>query len=86
VLTGSPNTRPLLVNFGYLLTKKLSLLVCGHVVKGVTTQKYRNFLARRAHDWYRRHKVKGFYTQVDDADFETGCRALMQVIHTDFWC
>lgn len=78
VLSGNPNTRPILINFAYLLTKKLSLLVCGHVVKGQTSQKYRGFLQNRANDWFRRHKVRGFYANVDDNDFESGCKALMQ--------
>lgn len=78
VLAGPPNSRPQLVNFGYLLTKKLSLLVCGHVMKSQISQKYRNYLQRKSNDWCRRHKVKAFYTLVDDNDFETGSRALMQ--------
>ncbi|XP_063708088.1 bumetanide-sensitive sodium-(potassium)-chloride cotransporter isoform X2 [Culicoides brevitarsis] len=78
VLSGHTNSRPILVNFAFLLTKKTSLLVCGHVIKQVAPHKYRNFLVRKANDWFRRHKVKGFYTLVDDADFETGSKALMQ--------
>ncbi|XP_055540549.1 bumetanide-sensitive sodium-(potassium)-chloride cotransporter isoform X1 [Wyeomyia smithii] len=78
VMSGHPSTRPLLVNFAYLLTKNLSLMVCGHVSKTQTSQKYRNYLQRKATDWFRRHKVKGFYAYVDDNDFETGARAAMQ--------
>lgn len=78
VLSGSPNSRPQLVNFAFLLTKKLSLLVCGHVMKNQLSQKYRNYLIKKSNDWYRRHKVKAFYSLVDDSDFETGARALMQ--------
>jgi len=78
VLAGPPNSRPQLVHFGYSLTKKLSLLVCGHVMKSQISQKYRNYLQRKSNDWCRRHKVKGFYSLVDDSDFETGARALMQ--------
>ncbi|XP_058130526.1 bumetanide-sensitive sodium-(potassium)-chloride cotransporter [Anopheles ziemanni] len=78
VLGGHPSARPLLVNFAYLLTKKLSLLVCGHVTKTHVSQKYRNHLQKKAAEWFRRHKVKGFYSLVDDNDFETGARAIMQ--------
>ena len=78
VLAGAPNSRPQLVNFGFLLTKKLSLLVCGHVMKTQISQKYRNYLLRKSNDWCRKHKVKAFYSLVDDSDFETGSRALMQ--------
>uniref|UniRef100_A0A2M4CSL5 Putative k+/cl-cotransporter kcc1 n=1 Tax=Anopheles darlingi TaxID=43151 RepID=A0A2M4CSL5_ANODA len=78
VLCGHPSARPLLVNFAYLLTKKLSLLVCGHVTKTHVSQKYRNHLQKKAAEWCRRHKVKGFYSLIDDNDFETGARAIMQ--------
>lgn len=77
VLTGLPNTRPVLVDFAYLLTKNLSLLVCGHVCKTPISQKYRNYLYKRSSDWFKKHKVKAFFAHVDDEQFETGCRALM---------
>ncbi|XP_034482293.1 bumetanide-sensitive sodium-(potassium)-chloride cotransporter [Drosophila innubila] len=78
VLSGLPNTRPVLVDFAYMLTKNLSLLVCGHVLKGSGSQKYRNYLKERASNWFRKHTVKGFYALVDGEDFEGGTRALMQ--------
>ncbi|CAD7082120.1 unnamed protein product [Hermetia illucens] len=77
VLSGLPNSRPVLVDFAYLLTKNLSLLVCGHVLRQ-SSQKYRNYLQDRANSWFKRHRVKGFYSLVDDEDFDAGCRALMQ--------
>lgn len=79
VLTHLPNTRPTLVDFAYLLTKNLSLLVCGHILKGNTnSQKHRIYLQHRAADWFQKHKVKGFYSLIDGEDFESGARALMQ--------
>lgn len=78
VLSGLPNTRPVLVDFAYMLTKNLSLLVCGHVLRGSGSQKYRNYLKERASSWFRKHRVKGFYALVDGEDFESGTRALMQ--------
>ncbi|XP_075164790.1 sodium chloride cotransporter 69 isoform X2 [Haematobia irritans] len=82
VLSGLPNTRPVLVDFAYMLTKNLSLMVCGHVLRGTGTgsnsQRYRNYLQERATSWFRRHRVKGFYSLVDGEDFESGSRALMQ--------
>ncbi|XP_068149884.1 bumetanide-sensitive sodium-(potassium)-chloride cotransporter isoform X2 [Drosophila tropicalis] len=78
VLSGLPNTRPVLVDFAYMLTKNLSLLVCGHVLRGSSSQKYRNYLQERATNWFRKHRVKGFYALVDGEDFEAGTRALMQ--------
>ncbi|XP_013113725.2 bumetanide-sensitive sodium-(potassium)-chloride cotransporter isoform X2 [Stomoxys calcitrans] len=82
VLCGLPNTRPVLVDFAYMLTKNLSLMVCGHVLRGSSSgsssQRYRNYLQERATNWFRRHRVKGFYSLVDGEDFESGSRALMQ--------
>lgn len=79
VLSGLPNTRPILVDFAYMLTKNLSLMVCGHVLRGTGTQRHRTYLQERATGWFRRHRVKGFYSLVDGEDFESGSRALMQV-------
>uniref|UniRef100_W8AQQ8 Bumetanide-sensitive sodium-(Potassium)-chloride cotransporter n=2 Tax=Ceratitis capitata TaxID=7213 RepID=W8AQQ8_CERCA len=78
VLSGLPNTRPVLVDFAYMLTKNLSLLVCGHVIRGTSSQRYRNYLQDRATTWFRKHNIKGFYSLVDGEDFESGTRALMQ--------
>lgn len=78
VLSGLPNSRPILVDFAYMLTKNLSLLVCAHVSRGNISQKYRNYLNDRATSWFRKHKVKGFYSMIDGEDFEAGARALMQ--------
>lgn len=78
VLSGIPSARPILIDFANLLTKNLSLMICGHVIKGVSTQRQRVFLQRQARDWFKKHKIKGFYTIVDGEDFETGSRALLQ--------
>ncbi|XP_016966178.1 bumetanide-sensitive sodium-(potassium)-chloride cotransporter isoform X1 [Drosophila biarmipes] len=78
VLSGLPNTRPVLVDLAYMLTKNLSLMVCGHVLRGSSSQKYRTYLQERAANWFRKHRVKGFYALVDGEDFESGTRALMQ--------
>lgn len=78
-LTHLPNTRPILVDFAYSLTKNVSLLVCGHIVKGAANpQKQRLYLQHRAADWFLKHKIKGFYSLIDGEDFESGARALMQ--------
>lgn len=78
VFSGFPNTRPILVDFAYSLTKNVSLLLCGHIIKGATNHKHQSYLQRRARDWFGIHKLKAFYSQVDDESFESGCKALMQ--------
>lgn len=47
-------------------------------LKGASTQKHRNYLQRTATEWFKKHKVKAFYSHVDDENFEFGSRALMQ--------
>nr|CAD7400091.1 unnamed protein product [Timema poppensis] len=78
VLSGLPSHRPPLIDFAYLLTKNNSLLVCGHIVKSAVAQRVRNVLTYKAHSWLRTHKIKGFYSHVDEVSFEEGARALMQ--------
>lgn len=78
VLSGLPSARPILIDFADLLTKKLSLMICGHVIEGSSTQRERIFLQRQAREWFKKHKIKGFYSVVDGESFEIGSRALLQ--------
>lgn len=78
VLSGMPNTRPILIDLANLLTRNLSLLISGHINKGSSTQRERIFMQRQARDWFKKHKVKGFFTSVDGESFESGARALFQ--------
>lgn len=78
VLSGMPSARPILLDFADLLTKKLSLMICGHIIEGAASQRERVFLQRQAREYFKKHKVKGFYTVVDGENFETGARALLQ--------
>ncbi|XP_021952830.1 solute carrier family 12 member 3 [Folsomia candida] len=79
VMTGMPGNRPPLIDFAYLIVKNLSLMVCGHVVKGHYSQKVKAALARQAYSWLLRHKKKGFYTLVEDESFEHGAKSIMQI-------
>lgn len=78
VLSGMPSFRPPLIDFAYLLTKNLSLLICGHILKSPVSQRVRNILTYKAHNWLRSHKIKAFYTHVDEVSFEEGAKALLQ--------
>jgi len=40
--------------------------------------KVRVYLQQKANAWLIRQQVKGFYSLVDDVDFEEGARCLMQ--------
>ncbi|XP_055703253.1 bumetanide-sensitive sodium-(potassium)-chloride cotransporter isoform X2 [Phlebotomus papatasi] len=78
VLSGLPSVRSILVDFAYLITKNVSLLVCGHVIQSVSNQKHRLYMQQKTKEWFDDHKMKAFYAYVDDDDFESGCKALMQ--------
>lgn len=78
VLTGMPSYRPPLIDFAYLMTKNLSLMICGHIIKGPMSQRIRNILTYKAQNWLRTHKIKAFYSHVDEVNFEDGAKALLQ--------
>ncbi|PSN39491.1 Solute carrier family 12 member 2 [Blattella germanica] len=78
VLSGLPSYRPPLIDFAYLLTKNVSLLICGHILKGPVSQRVRNILTYKAHSWLKSHKIKAFYTHVDEVNFEEGAKAMIQ--------
>jgi len=76
VLTGNPAERPPLVDFANLITKKLSLLICAHVVtepgsKNLTT------LKESTQAWLHDHKIKGFYTVVESERWEEGAKCCL---------
>lgn len=78
VLSGMPGYRPPLIDVAYLITKNLSLLICGHILKDPLSQRVRNALNYKAQNWFRTHKIKAFYNVVDEVDFEEGAKALLQ--------
>ncbi|KAL0821329.1 hypothetical protein ABMA28_005921 [Loxostege sticticalis] len=78
VLTGYPAERPILTDFSYLLTKGLSLMLCGHIIQGQVSHRAREALSSRAYLWFAKRKIKAFYNLVDDTNFKDGASALMQ--------
>ncbi|XP_018915712.2 bumetanide-sensitive sodium-(potassium)-chloride cotransporter [Bemisia tabaci] len=78
LLTGLPFSRPPLVDFANLITKNLSLLICGHIHDQHLAQRTRSILTSKAINWFNIHRIKAFYIPVDDMDFETGAKSLMQ--------
>ena len=70
VLSGLPSARPPLVDFGYLICKHLSLMVCGHVVETQMNQRTRTAYTQRMYKWLRDHKIKSFYSLVDNIGFK----------------
>lgn len=78
ILSGMPSYRPSLIDFAFLMTKNLSLLICGHIMKSSVPQRVRNALSYKAHSWLRAHKIRAFYSHVDGCSFEEGSKALIQ--------
>ncbi|OQR67869.1 solute carrier family 12 member 2-like, partial [Tropilaelaps mercedesae] len=78
VLSGEPNHRPPLIDFAYSITKKLSLLICGHVARPPLSHRARYNLTVRAQQWLQRRKVKSFYSIVVEDDRSKGVRSLLQ--------
>jgi len=78
LMTGNPAHRPPLVNFGQLITKNTSLLLCGHVLDDPRPVNI-DSLKNNVQLWLKDHKVGGFYSVVQHHDFETGTKALMSI-------
>lgn len=70
VLSGLPSARPPLVDFGYLICKHLSFMVCGHVMTESVSQRVRNAYSHRIYEWLKLHKIKAFYSLADNSSFK----------------
>ena len=73
VMSGLPSARPPLIDFAYLICKQLSLMVCGHVVKRPMNQRARAALTQRVYHWFGTHRIKSFYSLVDNSGFKGVC-------------
>jgi len=76
VLTGNPAHRPPLVDFANLITKKLSLLICGHVITEPGSVHLAT-LKESTQAWLTDRKVKGFYTVTESNKFEEGAKSCL---------
>ncbi|XP_021955574.1 bumetanide-sensitive sodium-(potassium)-chloride cotransporter [Folsomia candida] len=77
-LSGFPSSRPALVDFANLITKKQSLLICGHIVKERQSTRVRKAMIKRGYDWLHERRIKAFYVLVDNVTFDEGTQALLQ--------
>lgn len=66
------------MDFGNLITKKQSLLICGHIVKEKQGTKVRKTMIKRGYDWLHQCRVKAFYVMVDNCTYDEGTQALLQ--------
>ena len=78
VLSGIPAHRLPLVDFSHLITKKLSLVIFGHVAKNEPVEAL-DGLKKTVKTWLGDHGIRGFF-QVTTADsFGEGAKALMNL-------
>ncbi|XP_067445033.1 solute carrier family 12 member 3 [Thunnus thynnus] len=79
VLTGSPSSRPALVDFVNCFTKGLSLMMCGQVVTAGSTQSVVEKASSDSHiTWLNQRKVKSFFRDVVATDLRSGVNMLLQ--------
>ncbi|XP_053318624.1 solute carrier family 12 member 2-like [Spea bombifrons] len=80
VLTGSPVTRPALVDLVHSFTKNVGLMICGHVHVGTQRQCLKDMVLNQAkyQKWLIQHKKKAFYSPVCAEQFRQGVLYLIQ--------
>jgi hypothetical protein len=61
------------VDFANLLTKKISLLICAHIIKKDEVQNVDN-LKNRVETWLKDHNIQSFYTVVESDSFTAGVK------------
>ncbi|KAK3600460.1 hypothetical protein CHS0354_013016 [Potamilus streckersoni] len=77
-LTGFPSNRADLVDFCSAITKRQSLLACGHVFEGDMSEHVKRIRSTAAYSWFKSCKVKAFYNSVAAPTFRIGVQVLLQ--------
>jgi len=76
VLTGNPAHRPSLVDFANIITKKISLLVCGQILQDDGPVNLGN-LKDGMQQWLKDHNIKGYYTVAQTKNLSAGAKSCM---------
>lgn len=80
VLTGTPSFRPALLDFADCVTRKMSLLISGHIICNLdVTTKARRALTQRAVKYFQTRKIDAFYEIKASRSFSEGAHALMEL-------
>ncbi|PVD19572.1 hypothetical protein C0Q70_20062 [Pomacea canaliculata] len=77
-LTGYPRNRPALVDFTSCITKRQSLLVCGHVFVGDMQRHVRHLRSTAAYRWFSNRDVRAFYSSLAAPTIRHGVQVLLQ--------
>ncbi|OWF56733.1 solute carrier family 12 member 3-like [Mizuhopecten yessoensis] len=80
VLSGYPRNRPQLIDFVACLTKRQSLLMCGHIFRGELSDHVKNLRSNAAYKWFERRSIKAFYNSVVTPTLRIGAQVLMQAV------
>jgi solute carrier family 12 sodium/potassium/chloride transporter 2 len=80
VLTGDPETRPCLIDFANLITKRISLLTTTNIISNNTADwKSIENLKKRSQQWLTENKIKAFHTIARNDSFSEGVRATLEL-------
>merc|ERR1719153_1094762 len=78
VLTGNPAHRPSLVDFANVITKKISLLVCGQILQEDGPVNLGN-LKDGMQQWLKDHNIKGYYSVAQNKELNVGAKSCMTI-------
>ena len=80
VLSGDPLDRPNLVEFGNLITKKISLMSTLHIVDQISLDwKSLDKLKQEAQQWLLSNKIKAFHGITRNNSFSEGVRVALEL-------
>ncbi|XP_052099973.1 solute carrier family 12 member 3-like [Mytilus californianus] len=80
VMSGFPRNRPALTDFVSSITKKQSLLVCGHIFTGDMSDHVQKLRSTAAYRWFEKRKIHAFYNSVVAPNLRIGAQVLMQAL------
>ncbi|KAG7481459.1 hypothetical protein MATL_G00066950 [Megalops atlanticus] len=80
VMSGYPNSRPVLLNLVHAFTKSMGLMVCGHVRTPTRRPNFKELANDQARyqRWLLKNRTKAFYTPVFAEDLRQGTQYLLQ--------
>eukprot|EP00096_Caligus_rogercresseyi_P009884 TRINITY_DN3456_c0_g1_i2.p1 TRINITY_DN3456_c0_g1~~TRINITY_DN3456_c0_g1_i2.p1 ORF type:complete len:771 (-),score=246.82 TRINITY_DN3456_c0_g1_i2:780-3092(-) len=79
VMSGSPSSRPTLIDFANLITKRISLLESVEVVPEDLDWKKSAAIKNRGQNWFTENHIKGFFSVVRNSRLSEGSRTAMEL-------
>ena len=78
LLTGNPAHRQSLVEFGNLLTKKLSLMICANIIPENQKQQI-DVIKENSRTWFKNHNIKAFSAVVASDVYSEGVKNAVMI-------